>query len=60
MGGRHEEGRVLPSAFLCGSIYLGYSEESEPEERGNTYVSTVWNDSLSIAVGNTLMFTLYV
>ena len=60
VGGRHEEGHVLPSAFLCGRIYLHYSEESEPEEIGNIYISTVWNDSLSIAVGNILMLTLYI
>lgn len=60
VGGRHKEGRVLPFAFLCGRMYLGYSEESEPEEIGNTYISTIWNDSLSVAVGNTLMLTLYI
>jgi len=41
-------------------INLHYSEESEPEETGNIYTSTVWNDALSIAVGSILMLTLSV
>lgn len=56
--GDRREGRVLPSALLCGRTYLHYSEESEPEDIRNIYISTVWNDSLSIAVGNILMLTL--
>lgn len=55
--GRNEEGCALRSAFPCGRIRLRYREESGSEESGNIYISTVWNDLLSVAVGKVLMIT---
>lgn len=42
---------MIPCAFVCSRIYLQYSEEAEPEEVGNSYISTVWNDSLTVPLG---------